>query len=355
MRSRTRSAKQARLRLLGGPSSEFGAGPHGRFRALASTPSTYVAGLVVLGIGLGVVHNKWHHVHRPDPVVGGAGLLLFPAQVGATHIENAGIFAFDSLFAGKRLKDENLRLQAQVAQLQQENESLRSHAAEADRLRAALAFSRRIQPAPLLGEVVGWLPSTGVDTITVARGSHDGVRPGAIARTAAGLVGQVTEAGPVSSQVLLLTDISSNVGALVRRNGRLIGVGIVRGSGRDQSLTMEDLRGEDDVRAGDQVVSSGYGGVFPPDIPIGSVSAVTEDKAQFVKTAIVQPAAPLPGDLREVFLFRPLAPAPGEEPPSEGDAGTVLPRPAAPVAVSSAPAATPPPSPTLPAAGRKTP
>jgi rod shape-determining protein MreC len=65
---------------------------------------------------------------------------------------------------------------------------------------------------------------------------------------------------------------------------------------------MEYLRREDDVRPGDRVVSSGMGGVFPPDVAIGTVVSVAEDAPRFLKTARVRPAASL-HHAREVFLL----------------------------------------------------
>jgi rod shape-determining protein MreC len=62
------------------------------------------------------------------------------------------------------------------------------------------------------------------------------------------------------------------------------------------------LKREDDVRPGDRVVSSGYGGVIPPDIPIGVVASVAEDRARFLKSARVAPAAEL-DRAREVLVL----------------------------------------------------
>ena len=61
---------------------------------------------------------------------------------------------------------------------------------------------------------------------------------------------------------------------------------------------------EGEIQAGDTVVSSGYGGVVPPGIPVGVVADVKQDSTGFLKNARVVPAAPLPGALREVFIVR---------------------------------------------------
>jgi rod shape-determining protein MreC len=91
----------------------------------------------------------------------------------------------------------------------------------------------------------------------------------------------------------------------VRRGGKTQAVGIIQGTGRGQALNLKHLLPENDVKLGDKVYTSGFGGgIVPPDIPIGVISEVTEDKAHFLKTARVTPSTSLPGDLREVYLLR---------------------------------------------------
>ncbi|MBC8103947.1 MAG: rod shape-determining protein MreC [Cytophagales bacterium] len=320
-----RSTKQARLELLNRP--EFG-GRRGRGEGIVA-PYPLVGALLVVGIGLGVLHNRLHSAQRVDPILAGVSAALVPTQVGAVRLQNAALFSWDALFGGKRIKDENLRLQAEVARLTGENEALRSSASEVSRLQSALRFQQRTGKTSLSGEVIAWLPSASVDTITVARGLHDGVRSGTIVRTPFGLVGQVTESGLFSAQTLLLSDVSSEVGVLVRRGGKMQAVGVAQGTGRGQSLNLKYLRREDDVRKGDKVYSSGYGGVVPPDIPIGTIATVTEDKAHFLKTARISPAVPLPGDLREVYLLRPTPAEPASplvDAPSAAPAARAVPQ-----------------------------
>ena len=110
--------------------------------------------------------------------------------------------------------------------------------------------------------------------------------------------------------MLLLSDISSGVGVLVQRRDPKTGVAkdravaVVRGRGRGQQLSAVYLRREDDVRVGDTVISSGFGGIIPAGIPVGTVTEIVTEKTGFVKSAQVAPFAPLPGTLREVFLIR---------------------------------------------------
>jgi rod shape-determining protein MreC len=232
-------------------------------------------------------------------------LLTYPFQAGSTHLE-AGLFdGFGSLFAGRHLAAENAQLTAEVNRLTTENETLRLKAADDDRLRAAAGLAAHQSNPPLAADVIALLPTSLHDTIAVSRGTHDGVHVQTIVRTPEGLVGQVLDAGSISSEVLLLSDGTSSVGALVRRGNKMQGKGIIQGGGRGRPLKLIDLPRETDIQTGDQIVSSGDGGVFPPDVPIGTVVSVHSEDAQFLKSAVVAPAAGLPGDLREVYLLRP--------------------------------------------------
>lgn len=274
-------------------------------RSGGARPSVVLGIVLVLAIGYGVLHNRLQAQGRNDPVLSGVRAALMPLQTGVARTRAAAQGTRDAYLSGGQLQHENARLQTEVDRLQVENETLRAHALEADRLRDALHFARDQKQPPLLASVIGWLPSPHHDTLIVGRGTRDGVKAKNVVRTSGGLVGTVMEAGPVSCEVLLLSDPTSQVSAKIWRNNKATpALGIVQGTGRDGVLQMVYLKREDDVKPGDVVMSSGYGGVVAPDIPIGVVKSVGEDKPRFLKWAEVTPSAPSPGDLREVFLLR---------------------------------------------------
>jgi rod shape-determining protein MreC len=301
MRRGGRRDRVPRLEVRGG-----GGGYPGTGRGSTPSGNPVVALLVLLaiGIGLGVLHNRLKKAGRTDPALAVVRTGLYPFQKGAAFLYGGVNLNFNWLLRGREVQTENTRLAAENARLKQENESLRKAAAEVTRLRVALHLVKAEKLPPLAAEVIGWLPSPHFDTIVLARGSRDGVKERMVVRTADGLVGQVIDVGPASCEVMLLSDLNSGVGGLVRRNNKSQGVGIVQGVGRGMLLEVQYLKREADVKPGDVVVSSGYGGVVPPDIPIGVVESVVTDDARFLKTARVTPAAPLPGDLREALILR---------------------------------------------------
>jgi rod shape-determining protein MreC len=292
--SNRRSLRPDRLHLVGG-------GNRGR----RGNAGALLAVVLCLGIVTGILHNHWRAQTRPDPVLAGVRLLTYPFQTGGAIVE-AGLFTnWNGIFRARQIEADNARLTAENAVLRSDNELLRAGAAEALRLRAVVNLIRNSAKPPLAASVIALLPTPHFDTVTVNRGTRDGVQFQSVARTPQGLLGQVTDVSALSSEVMLLTDLNSGVGALVRRNGKLQGIGIVQGTGRGQPLELQNLKRDDDVRPGDLVVTSGYGGVFPADIPIGTITAVHSADARFLRTAVVAPAAPMPGDLREVLLLQP--------------------------------------------------
>ena len=266
--------------------------------------------LVALGVGYGILHNRLSNAGKTDPALNGVRTVAAPFAVGTARAGHGAKTLWDYIFPGKTDVEELAHLQAENTRLKLENETLHNAEEEATRLRKALGFLAKVKRPLLSAEVLALLPAANTDTILLSRGTHDGVKVGSVARTADGLVGQVTEVGTNTSQVMLLSDASSGVGVLVRRIDPKTGVSkdkavaVVRGRGRGQSLSVVYLRREDDVRPGDTIISSGFGGVIPAGIPVGTITEIVTEKQGFVKSARVEPFAPMPGTLREVFLIR---------------------------------------------------
>ena len=280
-----------------------------------TAPLIFLGVLVAFGIAGGVWQKRLRTQNRNSPLLAPVSAALVPFQKAAANVQKWASSPWSVVFRGRELERENARLRAENALLLTQNESGRNAQSEAIRLRGLLHYQASPQSGlTLAAPVIAWLPSRAYDTITVGAGTRSGVKQKSIARTPQGLVGQVIEANPLSAQVLLLTDLQSGVGALVKRNGKTKSDGIVQGTGRGNLLEMVDLKHEDDVAKGDVVVSSGYGGVIPPGVPIGIVQSVSEDATHYLKVARILPFAPVPGDLRDVLLIAPQNQTPTGEP-----------------------------------------
>jgi rod shape-determining protein MreC len=154
------------------------------------------------------------------------------------------------------------------------------------RLTRLLEMKNRIREQTLTASVVGEDLSSWFRTLVIDRGSSDGVREGMAVVAADGVVGQIIKLSPTSSRVLLLTDHSSGISAVIQRSRAR---GVVKGKGAGL-CSLEFTTNEEDVKVGDIVVSSGIGGIFMKGLPIGEVIMVKRGEYGIFQTVTIRPA-----------------------------------------------------------------
>jgi rod shape-determining protein MreC len=195
----------------------------------------------------------------------------------------------------EELRQENDRLKLQITQL-------KSKAVEADRLAELLKFHKSHEAIPMIGaRVIGAGAGTASQTIDLDRGERDGVRKNMGVITPDGVVGKVVETYADTSQVLLLTDKDSGVGAMLV-DSRIQGP--VGGTG-EPLLVMKYVANDDTVNLGQRVVTSGMDRIFPKDLPVGTVADIKAGNP--FKQIRVRPAANLE-QLEEVIVLLTLRP-----------------------------------------------
>ncbi|MFK5927370.1 MAG: rod shape-determining protein MreC [Desulfuromusa sp.] len=165
------------------------------------------------------------------------------------------------------LEQENLELHSQLQQVQEI--SLQN-----ERLRKLLAFVDELDRPALPAQVIGEDASNWARTIIIDKGTRAGLYNGFPVVAAQGVVGRIIKTAPDSSRVLLITDASSAIAALIQRTRTR---GIIRGRG--ENLSIEYALRDADIQIGDLLVTSGMGGVFPKGLPLGLVESV--EKGQF--------------------------------------------------------------------------
>jgi rod shape-determining protein MreC len=174
----------------------------------------------------------------------------------------------------QRLKDENAALNRQVAELQAEG---LDNAA----LRQALDFQRAYGHATVPAQVVGRGPDGFDASLEIDRGSADGVRPGMVVVTGAGLVGRVEEAGQHASLVLTLADPQSRVNGFLSKSGL---EGTVTGGPGALAMDIDPRFGAAPA-VGEFAITSGVGGGYPRGLVIGQISSVDHDNAATIDNA----------------------------------------------------------------------
>ncbi len=165
------------------------------------------------------------------------------------------------------LLKENRELKAKL--LQVEEISLQNQ-----RLRALLGFVDDLDRPALPAQVIGEDASNWARTIVIDKGTKSGLRNGLPVVAAEGVVGRIIKISQNSARVLLITDASSAVAALIQRTRTR---GVARGQGQD--LSVEYALRTADIEVGDLLVTSGMGGIFPKGLPLGKVADI--EKGQF--------------------------------------------------------------------------
>lgn len=200
---------------------------------------------------------------------------------------------------------------SQLEELRQQNESLRSRVAELEEARLeSLRLSELVRLAPpgemesVGAHVIGRPTTAWEGVITIDRGSDDGIVKGMPVVGPLGLLGQTVEVSKSSARVRLITDPRSGVAAMIQST-RV--EGIIKGS-IDGGLTMDFVSTEATVSAGDVVITSGLGGVFPKGIVIGEVREAQRIASALQQEIRVAPASD-PSRLEEVLVLVGRAPA----------------------------------------------
>jgi rod shape-determining protein MreC len=193
---------------------------------------------------------------------------------------------------------ENQQLKNDIDALRMRNAELESQAADAQRLAALLGFRDAHPEAPMIAaRVIASSADTSSRACYINRGSRDGIRRNMAVITPDGVVGKVIEVFGSTSQILLVTDRESGVGALFSVSRTM---GIVGGAS-DPLLTMKYVSNDEPVKVGDQVVTSGQDQIFPKDLPVGIVAEATPGTPPF-KQIRLKPAARL-DRLEEVLVL----------------------------------------------------
>jgi rod shape-determining protein MreC len=210
--------------------------------------------------------------------------------------------AWNHYFALQNTSRENERLLRENNTLKLQINQLQSKASEADRLAVLLNFRQSHQNVPMLGaRVIGTSADTATQTAYLDRGERDGIRRNMAVITPDGVVGKITESYRDTSQVLLLTDKDSGVGAMLadpRIQSPVGGMG-------EPLLAMKYVANDDTVNLGDRVVTSGMDRIFPRDLPVGTVVQIKPGNP--FKQIRIRPAAKLES-LEEVIVLLSLQP-----------------------------------------------
>jgi rod shape-determining protein MreC len=225
--------------------------------------------------------------------------VLSPVQFAVQQVMRPFLGIIDNITRMAHMVDENRMLRQENQALRHQIILLEEARIENETLRRQLDFKSTVPNFQLLvAEVIGHDPSNMVQYIIIDRGSSDGVRRGMPVLAGQTLVGRIVEVSVNSSKVMLITDSSSSVGAMLQQTRT---TGMVQGY-PGGGLVMRYISPDDEIELGDVVLTSGLGGNFPKRLVIGQVAAVRHTDVEMFQEADIVPAVNL-RDLEMVMVL----------------------------------------------------
>jgi rod shape-determining protein MreC len=197
---------------------------------------------------------------------------------------------WQNYFALQEIRRENERLLEEVSQLQLRLQQQQAMAAQSRMLQELLGLRNRIDLSTTAGmilrsTVIGGGAAPEFRTVTIDKGTQDGLTRGMAVLAPAGVVGRVILPSGRASKIQLLIDVNAGAGAVVERSRAQ---GIVVGDGRDR-LRMDYVPSSADIKAGDVVVTSGIEGIYPKGFVIGQIESVKRGAGDYSEV-LVRPA-----------------------------------------------------------------
>ena len=196
----------------------------------------------------------------------------------------------------RHLKQENDALERQLAAARVAVQEQHALADRARGLEQLLEMRNRVSLQTVAAEIIGAAAAPDFLTLTIDKGTRDGVKSDMAVLAPAGVVGRIVVPSPRSAKVQLIVDRNAAVGAIVERTRAQ---GVIVGGG-DERLLMEYVSEVFDVVAGDVVITSGIDGIYPKGFVIGRVESVERSGGAY-KRITVKPAVTFSG-LEEVLV-----------------------------------------------------
>lgn len=231
--------------------------------------------------------TKGHRGREPNFIDRTVLWLTTPVQTALTWAVSGVAAGIDGYVALRGAHQDADECRVSLSQSQAEANSLREMQAENLRLKAMLNYAEESVDQEIVARVIGLNPSAQFLSIRINRGEDDGVRVGMPVVTPDGAVGQIVRAVGNSADVMLLSDPSSRIGAVLQRS-RVRATAV--GTGDMRKLSLDLVRREDDAKDGDIVVSAGSDGIFPRGVKLGTLRAPERPVVGMFLHASLEPA-----------------------------------------------------------------
>ena len=212
--------------------------------------------------------------------------VIGPFQTAISQVSNYVSGFWEKYLALLDVRRENEQLRQELLKYKVANIEYREAVATNVRLQKLLELKESLPPPTLTAEIIGKDPSLWFRTLTINRGSSDGVQKGMPVVTVEGVVGQVLTSSPNYSKVLLATDPNSAIDVITQKTRVQ---GIVKGLGRE-AFALHYVLKSAVVEKDDYVLTSGLGGVFPKGLMVGTVSGIKKSRRGMFQDIEIEPA-----------------------------------------------------------------
>lgn len=252
-----------------------------------------LAGLSIL---LLVIDHRENHL---DTLRKAIGATVYPLRVVVDAPVSLWLWTQDSTASRNQLQVENARLNTERLLTKARLQRYSALEAENARLRVMLEARTQVRDQVRVAEIMSASSNPFRHVLVVDKGTRDGVYDGQTLVDANGVVGQIIEAGVLSSQSILISDPDHALPVEVNRTGlRTIAVG----TGDYELLDLPFLPNNADIVQGDLLVTSGLGGAFPAGYPVAIIDSITRIPQEPFAVVTAKPAAAL-NQIREVMLI----------------------------------------------------
>lgn len=259
--------------------------------------------LVIASIVLMTVDHRWHSLELARGAFSG---ILYPLQYTIDLPIRLFYWADEALSTQQSLLEKNREFEARHLENRVQLQKLDIIEKENERLRKLLGAIPKTTERLLISEIINVDLDPYKQLILLNKGSNSDVYQGQPIIDAQGVMGQVVHVGPMSSTAVLITDASHAIPVQVNRSGLRA---IAFGSGKIDQLNLRHLPHNVDIKEGDLLITSGLGGVFPPNFPVAVISKIERPAGEPFATIEAKPHALLDKS-REVLLVWRNEPAP---------------------------------------------
>jgi len=264
----------------------FNRGPSATFRMVA---------LVFASIALMTVDHRWQSL---EMVRSALSSVLYPLQYTIDLPIRMYYWADETLSSQQALLEKNREFEARHLENRVQLQKLDIIEKENERLRELLSATPKTTERLLISEIINVDVDPFRQLILLNKGSNSDVYRGQPIIDAQGIMGQIIHVGLLSSTAMLITDASHALPVQIDRTGLRANA---FGTGKIDQLNLRYLPHNVDIEVGDTLITSGLGGIFPPNYPVASITRVERPAGEPFATIEAIPLAQLDKS-REVLL-----------------------------------------------------